>query len=145
MHIKLDVKLQRLCGSGFSLFAVCMLAKSYHFGVWSELTNNTLQKQTGYIYLPSILNAIIGITSCYCVILKKVILHDAIKTIQNVFLCFFLKKRTKTCFCLKKQKNVLKKNKNNRCIVVFLKKNGFFSTLRCTDSGATRVESKVIW
>jgi len=30
---KLEVELQRLCGSGFSLFAVCMLAKPYHFGV----------------------------------------------------------------------------------------------------------------
>jgi len=30
---KLDVKLQSLCGSGFSLFAVRMLAKPYHLGV----------------------------------------------------------------------------------------------------------------
>ena len=30
---KLDVKLQRLCGSGFSLSVVCMLAKPHHFGV----------------------------------------------------------------------------------------------------------------
>jgi len=30
---KRDVKLQNLCVSGFSLFAVHMLAKSYHFGV----------------------------------------------------------------------------------------------------------------
>jgi len=30
---KLDVKLQILCGSGFSLFAVRMLAKRYHLGV----------------------------------------------------------------------------------------------------------------
>jgi len=30
---KLDVKLQSLCGSGFSLFAACILAKLYHFGV----------------------------------------------------------------------------------------------------------------
>jgi len=30
---KLDVKLQSLCGNGFSLFAVCILAKPYHFGV----------------------------------------------------------------------------------------------------------------
>ena len=30
---KLDVKRQSLCGSGFSLSAVCMLAKPYHFGV----------------------------------------------------------------------------------------------------------------
>jgi len=30
---KLDVQLQSLCGSGFSLFAVRMLAKPYHLGV----------------------------------------------------------------------------------------------------------------
>jgi len=30
---KLNVKLQSLGGSGFSLFAVRMLAKPYHFGV----------------------------------------------------------------------------------------------------------------
>jgi len=30
---KLVVKLQSLCGNGFSLFAVHMLAKPYHFGV----------------------------------------------------------------------------------------------------------------
>ena len=30
---KLDMKLQSLCGSGFSLFAVRMLAKPYHLGV----------------------------------------------------------------------------------------------------------------
>jgi len=30
---KLDVDLQRLYGSGFSLFAVRILAKLYHFGV----------------------------------------------------------------------------------------------------------------
>jgi len=32
MH-KLDVKLQSLCGSGFALSVVCMLAELYHFGV----------------------------------------------------------------------------------------------------------------
>jgi len=31
----------------------------------------------------------IGITSYYCVILQMMVLHDARKTIQNVFLCFF--------------------------------------------------------
>jgi len=30
---KLDMKLQSLCGNGFSLFAVCILAKPYYFGV----------------------------------------------------------------------------------------------------------------
>jgi len=40
---KLDLKLQSLCGSGFSLFAVRVLAKPYQ--LWSKLTNNTLRKQ----------------------------------------------------------------------------------------------------
>jgi len=55
----------------------------------------------GYISLPSDLNAIIGITSYHCVILKMVILHDAIKTIQNR-VCFFFWKKSKTCFFSKK-------------------------------------------
>jgi len=43
----------------------------------------------GYIYLPSDLKAvIIGITS-YCVILKMVTLHDAIKQFRIGFSCFF--------------------------------------------------------
>jgi len=37
----------------------------------------------GYIPLPSNLNGIIGIASYYCVILKIMILHDAIETIKN--------------------------------------------------------------
>ena len=41
--LKLDVKLQSLCGSGFSLFALRMLAKPYYLR--SELTNNTLRNQ----------------------------------------------------------------------------------------------------
>ena len=44
----------------------------------------------GYIFLPSDLNTIIGIKSYFCVILKMVILHDAMKTIQK---CFFPKKK----------------------------------------------------
>jgi len=76
----------------------------------------------GYIALPSILSAIIDITSYYCVILKIVILHDGIKTLQDVF---FL-------FSLKKEQNLVsfkKKNKKNRWLGFFEKKNGFFSTL----------------
>jgi len=33
----------------------------------------------GYVSLPSIFNAVIGITRYYCVLLKMVILHDAKK------------------------------------------------------------------
>jgi len=51
-----------------------------------------MKTNMGYIFFPSILNAIVGITSYYCVILKMVILHDAIKTIQNGVFLFFLKK-----------------------------------------------------
>ena len=68
-----------------------------------------------YISLPSILNAIIGITSCYyCVILKIVILHDGIKTIQNGVFLFSLKKKENLFFL--NQKNVIfqKKKQKNR-------------------------------
>jgi len=40
---KLDVKLQNLCGSSFSLFVVRILAKA--LSLWSRLTNNTLRRQ----------------------------------------------------------------------------------------------------
>jgi len=62
----------------------------------------------GYISLPSNLNARISINSYYCVILKTVILHETIKTIQNKFLRFFF-------FISKNQffeKNRLKKRVN---------------------------------
>jgi len=80
----------------------------------------------GYISLSWNLNTIIGITSYYCVILKMVILHDAIKTIQNRVFAFFSKTRTKDYFFSKKQKNGFKKNKKPLWIV-FLKP-GFFQT-----------------
>jgi len=45
----------------------------------------------GYISLPSILNAITGTASYYCVILKIVISHDGIKTSEKGFFLFSLK------------------------------------------------------
>jgi len=42
----------------------------------------------GYISLPTILNATIGIAGHCCVSVKIVILHDAINKIQNVLFCF---------------------------------------------------------
>jgi len=41
---KLDGKLQNLCGSSFSLFAVRILAKT--LSLWSKLNNNTLRRQS---------------------------------------------------------------------------------------------------
>jgi len=59
----------------------------------------------GYISLPSILNAIAGTTSYYCIILEIVILHDGIKTIQDGVFLFSLKKN-KIWFLFKKPKNI---------------------------------------
>jgi len=56
----------------------------------------------GYISLASILNAIIGITSYYCVILKIVILRDGIKTIKNGVLLYSLRKEQNLVSFLKK-------------------------------------------
>jgi len=74
------------------------------------------------------MNAIIGITSYYCVNLKMVTLHDAIKTIQNMFLCFFSKKRTKTCLFSKKIIKMDEKKTKKR-INYFSSKPVLFSTL----------------
>ena len=77
------------------------------------------------ISLPSILNAIIGVTSYYYVILQVVMLHDAMKTIQNGFLCIFLNHKNLFLF-----KNPPKPNlKNKKPDGLFFFKNGFFSTL----------------
>jgi len=68
----------------------------------------------GYMSLPSDFNAIVGISNYYCVILKMVVLHDAIKTIQNgIFVFFFLK--NKNLFPFKKiQKNSVTKKQVGR-------------------------------
>jgi len=63
----------------------------------------------GYIALPSILNASVGITSYYCVILKIVVLHDGIKTIQNGPFQFSLKKEQNLVSFQKTHKMGLKK------------------------------------
>jgi len=81
------VKRQSLCGSNSSLSDVCMLINQQPFA------KTTMR----YISLPSNLNAIIGVKSYYCVILKMVILHDAIKQFRTGF-CDFSKKRAKSCF-----------------------------------------------
>jgi len=56
--LKLDVILQRLFASGFSLFAVRMLVKPYHFGL--NLPTTLAKTKMGYISLPSVLNSIIS-------------------------------------------------------------------------------------
>jgi len=112
--------MQSLCGSGFALFAVRILAMPRGANLPTTLCKN----KDGDIPLPSDLNAIIVITSYYCVILKMVTLHDAIKTIlKGVFVFFFHKNAN--LFPLKKNKIT---DLKNRWFVVILK-NDFFSTL----------------
>ena len=41
-----DVKLQSLCGSGFSLFVVCCEYACQALSLWSELTNSTMRKHS---------------------------------------------------------------------------------------------------
>jgi len=84
----------------------------------------------GYISIPSILNAIIGITSYYCVILKILILDDAIKAIQNAVFPFSLKKgqnlvsfiKTKKRFIKTKKRFFFKTKKQVDCFLFFFKK-----------------------
>jgi len=96
---KLDVKRWSLCGGGFSLSAVGMLIDQQYFA------KTTME----YISLPSNLNAIVGIKSYYCAILKMVILHDAIKTIQNRVYVIYLNKEQKPVSFQKTKKTGFKK------------------------------------
>jgi len=73
----------------------------------------------GHISLPSNLNAIISITS-YCVLLKMVILHYAIKQFRMGFYCFFVKKKDQ-----ENQKPGFERKP--RSVVIF--KKTFFSSL----------------
>jgi len=92
------------------LLCACLPNLTTMEGIDQQLFAKT---KKGYISLPSDLNAIIGITSYYCVILKMMILHDAIKTIQNRVFVFFSRKRTKTCiFSKNEEKQIWKKLKN---------------------------------
>ena len=84
------------------LFSGHMLAKPHHLGVNRP---TTLCKNKDFA-LPSFSNPIIGTTSYYCIILKMVILHDAIKTIQNGAFPFSLKK-SKILLLFKKSKKIV--------------------------------------
>ena len=124
MHINFDMKLQSLCGVVFLCLLCACFTKPFHLGV--NWPTTLCENKDGVLFSPSISNAIIGITSYYCEILKMMMLHDVIKTILNGVFPFSLEKRTKSCFFLKNPKNdflnrfFLKAQKNRW--VVFLKK-----------------------
>jgi len=74
----------------------------------------------GYISLPSVLNARVGITSYYCVILKIVILHDGKTTIQNAVFRF----------SLKKERNIVSFQKTKKTLFIFKQKNRWLFFLK---------------
>ena len=110
---KLDMKLQKLCGSGFSLFAVRMLAK-LHFDGMSWPATLCENKDTGYFDSLSILNAIIGTKNYYCLLWN----------FENGGIAWCSKNNSAWGFCifLKEQKLFLFENPN-RWVVFF---NPFF-------------------
>ena len=100
---KLDVKLLRLCGSGFSRFAVRMLAKPYHLGVnWP--TPHCENKDGVHFFTLNI--------ECHSRYNELLLCNSENNDISwwnknNSGWSFsvFFKKRTKSCFFLKKTKN----------------------------------------
>jgi len=73
---KLDVKLRSLCGGGFSLFAVRMLAKLYHLGLnWPTTLCENKDGMHFFTLNFDCHNRYNKLLLC-TVILKIVILHD---------------------------------------------------------------------
>jgi len=105
------------------MYFVCLAHTCQALPLTSELTNNTAKTKMGYFSVPSNLNAILGITRCYCVILKMVILHDGIKTIQNGVFLFSVNEQNIVSFS-KNKKNFLFEKPGGS---FFLKKTGFFN------------------
>ena len=120
----------KVCVGVAFLWLLCACLPSLTTFEWTDQQHLAKTKME-YISLPSILNAIIGITSYYCIILKMVILHDAVKTI---FKMFFL------CFSLKKNKNLFL-FKKEKCPdgLFFFQKPRFFSTLTWRHPSSQRI------
>ena len=79
------------CRVSVGVVFLCLLCACFpsHATLESIDQQHFAKTKLRYISLPPNLNAIIGITSHYRVILKMVILHDATKTIQNGVSVFF--------------------------------------------------------
>jgi len=122
VHI-LDVELQSLCGSGFSLIAMRMLAKPYHLGVnWP--TTHCENKDGVHFFTLNF--------GCHNRYSKLLLCHSENSDIawwnknnSGWGFSVFLKKRTKFYFFLKKTQ----KNPKKQVVCLFLEKPGFFSTL----------------
>ena len=101
------------------LCLLCACLPSFATYEWSDQQHFTKTKM-GYISLPSVLNARVGITSYYCVILKIVILHDGKTTIQNAVFRF----------SLKKERNIVSFQKTKKTLFIFKQKNRWLFFLK---------------
>ena len=102
MYINLTWSCRVYVGVAF-LCLLCALLPGLITLKWID-QQHFAKTRMGCISLTSNLNAIIGIASYYCVILKMVILHDAMKHFRMGYL-FFLKKWQKTV-SFQKNKNI---------------------------------------
>jgi len=84
--------------NAFSLFAVCVLAKHHHFDGMNGLTALAKAKIRAHFFTFNFERHDRCIESYYCVILKMVILHGAITTIQNLGFVFLFKKSKPVSF-----------------------------------------------
>jgi len=109
----------RVCVGVAFLCLLCAFLSSLTTLEWVDQQHFAKTKM-GYISLPSKLNAIIG-TSYYCVILKMVILHDAIKTIHNGNFVFFWEQKA-VSFLNKTKISELKKTKKAGWVIFFKKR-----------------------
>jgi len=118
----------RVC-VGMAFFCLlCTCLPSLTSLEWADQQHFAKTKM-GYISLPSILNAIIGITCYHCVILKMVILHDVIKLILNCFFPFSLQKEQNLVSSKKKKKQNFFLTTQKKQAAVFFEKNRFSTTL----------------
>ena len=115
----------RVCVGVAFLGLLCAFLPSLTTEKWINQPHIAKTKM-GYISLPWNLNAIMDIGTYYCIILKMVILQDAIKTVHNGVMCFF-KKWTRTCFLKKNKKFGLKKHKTDG--LFFFKKRVFLNVI----------------
>jgi len=116
---KLEVKLQRLCGSGLSLFAVRILAKPYYFGVnWPTTLWENKDGPHFFILKFECHNTYDKLLLCTS---ENGYIASGSKTIQNGVFVFFFKEKRPVCF----QENQKLGFKRKPRLVVFSKKRFF--------------------
>ena len=118
LHINLTGN-RRGCVGVSLLYLLCACLPSLTTLEWTD-QQHFAKTKLGYTSLPSILNAIIGITSYYCVILKMMVIGWCNKNNSEWGFYVFLRKRTRSYF-FKKNKQTLFNTKKQVGCFSFLK------------------------